>query len=314
LAAGFGHHGEDAGAGHFDVEEGEGVAFDDAAEGFAGDGGQVGAHGHLVDGVDGFDALAGGGEREVATEEEFIDDLELVGADEGVVGDPGAAEEAGEVGEDVLVLAEEDEGFIDPGVAEVSDDDFEVGEAAGDFIEEEGAGVFHLGFGREMGAGVEDDGEVERGGFFVDFHGAGVGGVKILGGGADGQALEVELPGDVLDLGDGVVVGRIDAGETDDAVGVFVAVIGDVFVGDRGAKVAAGKAEDEGAVDGFGSEEVVGGVGLGKEAYSLAGNMSRPGEFGQGAVAELLGTLPDMRMTVDDHERRLPLLAGHSFA
>lgn len=140
-------HGEHAGGGHLDTEQAQHIPFHDAPQIFPWDGGHVGAHGGLVDSVDGLDTFAGGGEGEVAAEEEFIDHLELVGPNEGIVGDPRAAHQAGEVAVDVLVFAEEHEGFIDPGVAEVADDHFKVGEAAGHFIEQEGAGVFHLGFG-----------------------------------------------------------------------------------------------------------------------------------------------------------------------
>lgn len=309
----FREGGEHASGGHLDAEEADDVAFDDAAEAFAGDCGEVCAHGGLVDGVEGFDAFAGGGEGEVAAEEEFVDDLELVGADECVVGDPGAAEECGDVGEDVLVFAEEDEHFIDPGVAEVGDEDFEVGEGAGDFVEEVGAGVFHFGFGGEVGAGVEDDGDVECGGAFVDGHGAGVGGVEILCGGADAEALEVEFAGDVGDLVEGVIVGGVDAGETDHFVGVFAAVIGDVFVGDLGAEVFAAEAEDEGAVGGFGGEEVVGGIGLGEEPHFLAGDDGGAGKFSKCAVTELFGALPDVGMTIDDHSAPMDRKRGESF-
>ena len=47
---------------------------------------------------------------------------------------------------DVVVLVEEDDGFVNPGVSEVGDDHFEIGEGAGHFIEEVGAGVFHFCF------------------------------------------------------------------------------------------------------------------------------------------------------------------------
>ena len=107
---------------------------------------EVGAHRGLVDGVERLNALTGGGEGEVAAEEELVDHLELVGADEGVVGDPGAAEEGGDVGENVLVFAEEDEHFIDPGIAEVGNEDLEIREGAGDIVEQVRPRVFHFGF------------------------------------------------------------------------------------------------------------------------------------------------------------------------
>ena len=61
--------------------------------------------------------------------------LALVGGDECVVGLPGAGEHAADVGEDVGVLAEETDGFVEPGLAELGDNDGELGEVSGDFIQ-----------------------------------------------------------------------------------------------------------------------------------------------------------------------------------
>ncbi len=109
-----------------------------------------------------------------------------------------------------------------------------MGKRAGHLIEEVGTGVFHFRFWGKMGAGIEDHGEVEGRGFFVDGHGAGVGGMKILGRGTNAEAFEVQFFSGVDDLIDGVILRGIDAGETNHPVGVFFAVVGDVFVWDLG--------------------------------------------------------------------------------
>ena len=103
------------------------------------------------------------------------------------------------------------------------DDDFQIGKGTCNLVEQVRAGVFHLGLGGKMRAGVKDYRQMECGGAFEDGHSAGIGGVTILGGGADAQAAKAPIVGDVADLIDGIVIGGIDARKAEHAIGMFAA-------------------------------------------------------------------------------------------
>ncbi len=120
----LGHRRQHAPGRHLDAEEAHRIALHDSPQAFARDRRHVGAHGDLIDRIERFDAFAGSGEGEVAAEEEFVDHLELMGSHEGIVGDPWAAEQSCDVGIDIGMLSEENEHFIDPGIAHVRNDDF----------------------------------------------------------------------------------------------------------------------------------------------------------------------------------------------
>ena len=160
---------------------------------FAGHDRQVGSLGQLVDAVERFDALGGVGVREIAAEQQLVDHAILVGRDQRVVRLPGPAEQAADVGEDVGVLAEHADRFVDPGLAELGDDDPQLREAAGHFVQQVGPAEFELGVFGELAAGMDQDRHAQPLGLGIDAHGAAVGRVEILVGRGDGEPAQLQI-------------------------------------------------------------------------------------------------------------------------
>ena len=128
------------------AQEGEAVAFDDCSQGFSGDGGQAGVSGDLVDVVEGFHGGADGAEGPAAAEEEFVHYAIVVGVVDDLIDSPGLVKDDADIGEDVLVLGQEEQSFIDPGPTHAADYDAEIFEGAGYLVEQGGAGLDEVGW------------------------------------------------------------------------------------------------------------------------------------------------------------------------
>ena len=159
---------------------------------------------------------AGLAERVIRAEEEFVGDFVFLGEDEHVVELPGAVEEGGDVGVEVGVLADGDEAFLGPGMADVGHDHAEIREAGGDVVPEAGERVFEGGHFVEGGSGVEEDGEVAFLAMLVEGVADGVSGVEAGVHGAEFEAAHVEIGGGVFEFFEGVGLGGVCAGEGDE--------------------------------------------------------------------------------------------------
>src|SRR5688500_18936666 len=96
---------------------------------------------------------------------------------------------------------------------------------------------------------MEHDRHAEGFAALVDVHRAAVSRVEVLAGRREGNAAELELiPGDEQ-VAEGARLGRIDAGEADEAFRILADVAGDEVVGDVRVQVAAAEAEDDRLVD-----------------------------------------------------------------
>ena len=158
---------------------------------------------------------------------------------------------------------------------------------------------------------MDEDGHREAFGFGVDSHGAGVGGVEILDCGGDGDAAELEVVFGDADFFEGGRFSGVDAGEADEFLRKSCDVVGDEAIGDFGSEVAAFEAENDGTVDGGALGPVMVGIGGGDGSPGRAAGRDAGGSLAIGQrdvaqvqLAQLLGRLPDMRVTIYDHTAR----------
>ena len=143
-----------------------------------GDGGELDAVTPVVDVAEGVGGEAGLHNWEVGAEQDAVGDLVLDGDLEAVVELPLAVEPGGEVCEDVEVLAQEHDGLLHLGLAEVGDDYLEVSGGSGNFVQGEDVSPFKGALGVVHAAHVEHDGDTEVLGHVVEAPGLGGPGSK----------------------------------------------------------------------------------------------------------------------------------------
>jgi len=161
-------------------ENGKGITFDYAADAFARHGRKIRIGKEFIKTQKGLDAGLRLIERKAGAEKQFVQDFRLVGGENRIVNFPDFLGINSQIAKDVFVLGEHTNSFVDKGQAHRADDDFEVRELAGDFVEKRGPCVFEHGIGGKGRSVVEENRNFQGLGDFVKLQSPAVGGMKSL--------------------------------------------------------------------------------------------------------------------------------------
>ena len=213
----------------------------------------------------------------------------------------GPVVEGGAVGVDMPVLADGGDALAFVGMAEMGEDETDLGEPSGDLVEVAGEGEFEGGLGDEGGPGVEEDGEAVASGVGPEVVKLTVLRVEAGVHGHELDALEFEGLMTVGEFIAPVGLGGVEGEEADEAVGMEGDVGGDFVIGDPEAGEFGFAAED----NGFVAEGGTGAVGVvvnGEVDFLIAAGVAG---LRFEVVGEVAGVFPEVAMDVDDHGGRI---------